>query len=93
LLFKDRLNEREKEMKHLLTDLEKLESIRDKQATKISMLQEKLLSNDDQANRSMNSSDNVVRTLSNELRFLKGSLQQYADREQRVKILNTQKTQ
>jgi len=87
------LNEREKEMKHLLTDLEKLESIRDKQATKISMLQEKLLSNDDQANRSMNSSDNVVRTLSNELRFLKGSLQQYADREQRVKILNTQKTQ
>lgn len=93
MLFKDRLNEREKEMKHLLTDLEKLESIRDKQATKISMLQEKLLSNDDQANRSMNSSDNVVRTLSNELRFLKGSLQQYADREQRVKILNTQKTQ
>lgn len=72
-------------MRHLLDDMEKLESIRDKQANKISILQEKLQSNDDQANRTMNSSDNVVRTLSNELRFLKNSLQQYADREQRVK--------
>lgn len=84
LFVKDRLSEREKEMRHLLDDLEKLESIRDKQAAKISILQEKIQSTDDQANRTMNSSDNVVRTLSNELRFLKNSLQQYADREQRV---------
>jgi hypothetical protein len=42
---------------------------------------------DDDTNRTLLSSDNAVRTLSNELRFLKGSLAQLAEREQRVRIL------
>jgi hypothetical protein len=39
---------------------------------------------DDDVNRTLLSSDNAVRTLSNELRFLKGSLAQLTEREQRV---------
>ncbi len=51
---------------------------------KISTLQEKIHSVDDDANRTLVSSDNAVRALSNELRFLKGSLDQAAERERRV---------
>jgi hypothetical protein len=42
---------------------------------------------DDDANRTINSSDNAVRALSNELRFLKGSLEQVTERERRVCII------
>lgn len=78
--------EREKEVRRLLEDIHKLESIRDKQAVKISSLQDKIHSVDDETNRTLFSSDNAVRTLSNELRFLKGSLEQVNERERRVNI-------
>ncbi len=39
---------------------------------------------DDDVNRTLLSSDNAVRNLSNELRFLKTSLAQLTEREQRV---------
>ncbi len=51
---------------------------------KISSLQEKIHSVDGEANRTLVSSDNAVRALSNELRFLKGSLEQVIERERRV---------
>ncbi len=51
---------------------------------KISNLQDKIHSVDDDANRTLSSSDNAVRTLSNELRFLKSSLEQVTERERRV---------
>ena len=52
---------------------------------KISTLQEKIHSVDDGVNRTLLSSDNAVRNLSNELRFLKSSLAQITEREQRVR--------
>lgn len=76
--------EREKEVRRLLEDVSKLENVRDKQAVKISALQDKMHSVDDDVNRTLFSSDNAVRTLSNELRFLKSSLAQVTEREQRV---------
>ncbi len=76
--------EREKEVRRLLEDISKLENTRDKQAVKISSLQEKIHSVDGEANRTLVSSDNAVRALSNELRFLKGSLEQVIERERRV---------
>ena len=65
-------------------DIDKLQNSRDKQAVKISSLQDKIHSVDDEANRNLNSSDNAVRTLSNEVRFLKSSLEQITEREHRV---------
>ncbi|CAF2393713.1 unnamed protein product [Rotaria sp. Silwood2] len=82
--LKGRLAEREKEIRRLLEDLSKLENTRDKQAVKISTLQDKIHSVDDEANRTLFSSDNAVRALSNELRFLKGSLEQVTERERRL---------
>lgn len=61
-----------------------MENVRDRQASKISSLQDKVHCVDDEANRTLISSDNAVRALSNELRFLKGTLEQITDREQRV---------
>ncbi len=52
---------------------------------KISTLQDKIHSVDDEANRSLLSSDNAVRALSNEVRFLKSSLEQITEREHRVR--------
>ena len=66
-------------------DINKLAGTRDRQAVKISSLQDKMHSVDDEANRTLNSSDNAVRALSNELRFLKGSLEQLTERERRVR--------
>lgn len=51
---------------------------------KITSLQERMHTVDGDVNRTLMSSDNAVRTLSNELRFLKGSLAQLTEREQRV---------
>lgn len=51
---------------------------------KISSLQDKIHCVDDEANRNLLSSDNAVRTLSNEVRFLKSSLEQTTEREHRV---------
>ncbi|CAF4796812.1 unnamed protein product [Rotaria socialis] len=82
--LKGRLAEREKEIRHLLEDINKLEGTRDRQAVKISTLQDKIHSVDDDANRTLLSSDNAVRVLSNELRFLKGSLEQVTERERRL---------
>ena len=76
--------EREKEVRRLLEDISRLENARDKQAFKISSLQDKIHSVDDETNRTLISSDNAVRTLANELRFLKGTLQQISEREQQV---------
>ena len=76
--------DQDKEIRRLLEDLDKLQTIRDKQAVKISSLQDKIHSVDDQANRSLLSSDNAVRALSNEVRFLKSSLEQITEREHRV---------
>lgn len=83
-ILKNRLIEQDKEVRRLLEDLDKLQTIRDKQAVKISSLQDKIHSVDDQANRSLISSDNAVRTLSNEIRFLKSSLEQITEREHRL---------
>ncbi|CAF1686323.1 unnamed protein product [Rotaria magnacalcarata] len=82
--LKGRLAEREKEIRRLLEDINKLEGTRDRQAVKISTLQDKIHSVDDDANRTLLSSDNAVRVLSNELRFLKSSLEQVTEREQRL---------
>lgn len=82
--LKDRLIEREKEIRRLLDEISKLENTRDKQAVKISSLQDRMHAVDDDVNRTLVSSDNAVRNLSNELRFLKGSLAQVTEREQRV---------
>ncbi|CAF4607268.1 unnamed protein product, partial [Rotaria magnacalcarata] len=71
------------EIRRLLEDINKLEGTRDRQAVKISTLQDKIHSVDDDANRTLLSSDNAVRVLSNELRFLKSSLEQVTEREQR----------
>ena len=84
LFFQERLLERDKEVHRLLDEISKLEGTRDRQAVKISALQDKVHSIDDSANRTLFSSDNAVRNLSNELRFLKGSLEQVTEREQRV---------
>lgn len=62
-----------------------MENARDRQAVKIANLQDKIHTVDDEANRTLFSSDNAVRTLSNELRFLKGSLEQVTERERRVR--------
>ena len=83
-ILKNRLVEQDKEIRRLLEDLDKLQTIRDKQAVKITSLQDKIHSVDDQANRSLISSDNAVRTLSNEVRFLKSSLEQLTEREHRL---------
>lgn len=77
--------DQDKEIRRLLEDLDKLQTIRDKQAVKISSLQDKIHSVDDQANRSLLSSDSAVRALSNEVRFLKSSLEQLTEREHRVR--------
>lgn len=68
----------------MLEEISKLENTRDKQAVKICSLQDRMHSVDGDVNRTLLSSDNAVRNLSNELRFLKGSLAQLAEREQRV---------
>lgn len=78
------MGERENEIRRLYEDIHKLEQIRDRQAVKINSLQERIHSVDDEASRSLISSDNAVRTLSNELRFLKETLQQVTAREQSV---------
>ncbi|UJR35149.1 hypothetical protein I4U23_027918 [Adineta vaga] len=82
--LKNRLIEREKEVRRLLEDISRLENTRDKQAVKISSLQDKMHTVDDDTNRTLISSDNAVRTLSNELRFLKSTLQQLTEREQQL---------
>ncbi|CAF1176279.1 unnamed protein product [Adineta steineri] len=82
--LKGRLVEREKEIRRLLETISQLENTRDKQAVKISTLQDRMHIVDDDTNRTLISSDNAVRTLSNELRFLKGSLQQVNEREQQL---------
>ncbi|CAF3494707.1 unnamed protein product [Rotaria sordida] len=82
--LKGRLAEREKEVRRLLEDINKLENTRDRQAVKISTLQDRIHAVDDDANQNLLSSDNTVRALSNELRFLKGSLEQVTEREQRL---------
>ena len=69
--------------------MSKLENTRDRQAGKISALQEKIHSVDGEANRSLLSSDNAVRTLSNELRFLKSTLEQITERERRVRFISS----
>lgn len=84
--------EREKEIRRLLEDINKLENARDRQASKIAALQEKIHSVDDEANRSLLSSDNAVRTLSNELRFLKSTLEQVTERERRVRSFQWKKS-
>ncbi|CAF2796990.1 unnamed protein product [Rotaria sp. Silwood2] len=83
-ILKNRLVEQEKEIRRLLEDLNKLQNMRDKQAVKISTLQDKIHSVDDEANRTLISSDNTVRALSNEVRFLKSSLEQITERENRL---------
>ena len=85
MFFQHRLAERENEIRRLLEDISRLENTRDKQAGKISCLQDKIHTVDDATSRTLVSSDNAVRTLSNELRFLKGSLQQVTDREHQVR--------
>ena len=84
--------DQDKEIRRLLEDLDKLQTIRDKQAVKISTLQDKIHSVDDHANRSLLSSDNTVRALSNEVRFLKSSLEQITEREHRVRLSRIDKT-
>ena len=56
---------------------------------KIISLQERMHSVDGDVSRTLMSSDNAVRTLSNELRFLKGSLAQLTEREQRVREIHS----
>lgn len=85
------MSEQEKEIRRLLEDIDKLQSIRDKQAVKLSALQDKIHSVDDEANRTLLSSDNAMRALSNEVRFLKSSLEQITEREHRVRILKFKK--
>ena len=51
---------------------------------KISSLQDKIHCVDEEAHRSLRSSDSAVRALSNEVRFLKSSLEQVTERERRV---------
>ncbi|CAF3907511.1 unnamed protein product [Adineta steineri] len=82
--LKNRINEQEKEIRRLLDDVNKLQNSRDKQAVKISTLQDKIHSVDDEANRTLLTSDNAVRNLSNEVRFLKSSLEQITEREHRL---------
>ncbi|CAF3690001.1 unnamed protein product [Rotaria socialis] len=83
-ILKNRLVDQDKEIRRLLEDVDKLQNIRDKQAVKLSNLQDKIHSVDDEANRSLLSSDNAVRALSNEVRFLKSSLEQITEREHRL---------
>ncbi|UJR10679.1 hypothetical protein I4U23_014873 [Adineta vaga] len=82
--LKNRNNEQDKEIRRLLGDIDKLQNTRDKQAVKISSLQDKIHSVDDDATKSLISSDNTVRTLSNEVRFLKSSLEEMTSREHRL---------
>lgn len=58
---------------------------------KITSLQERMHSVDGDVSRTLMSSDNAVRTLSNELRFLKGSLAQLTEREQRVRKIHSRR--
>ena len=51
---------------------------------KIASLQDRMHCVDDETNRTLLSSDSSVRALSNELRLLKSSLEQMAERERRV---------
>lgn len=53
---------------------------------KISTLQDKIHAVDDEANKNLFSSDNAVRTLSNEVRYLKSSMEETTAREHRVKF-------
>ncbi|CAF1583069.1 unnamed protein product, partial [Didymodactylos carnosus] len=83
-MLKSRIMEHEKEIRRLLEDNSKLQNVRDKQAVKISNLQDKMHNVDEETNRTLFSSDNAVRSLSNELRFLKSSLEQVTERERRL---------
>ncbi|CAF1028886.1 unnamed protein product [Adineta ricciae] len=82
--LKNRINEQDKEIRRLLGDIDKLQNTRDKQAVKISSLQDKIHAVDDEANKNLFSSDNAVRTLSNEVRYLKSSLEETTAREHRL---------
>lgn len=72
-----------------MENLHGIEGVRDKQAVKISSLQDKIHYVDDDANRTLRSSDNTIRALSNEVRFLKSSLEQLTDQERRVSPFST----
>jgi chromosome segregation ATPase len=88
LFVKNRLANQERETHRLLDELNQLNQVRDKQAVKIASLQDRIHCVDDDAHRTMISTDNTVRALSNEVRFLKSSLEQMTEREQRVSQTN-----
>lgn len=69
-----------------MTRISELEVIKEKQCVKIAKLKEEIEMTNSEANKTRSSSDNVVHSLSQELRALKQDLEKYKERERQVYI-------
>lgn len=69
-----------------MTRISELEAIKEKQCVKIAKLKEEIEMTNSEANKTRSSSDNVVHSLSQELRALKQDLEKYKERERQVYI-------
>ena len=78
------MNDHEKEISKLIQRVAELEAIKEKQSLKIAKLKEEIESANSETNKTRSSSDNVVHSLSQELRALKQELEKYKDRERQV---------
>lgn len=81
---KVKLNDHEKEISKLIQRVAELEAIKEKQSLKIAKLKEEIESANSETNKTRSSSDNVVHSLSQELRALKQELEKYKDRERQL---------
>ena len=79
--------DQEKEINKLCMRIAELESIKDKQSIKILKLKEELDSYCSDLSKTRSSSDNVVQSLSQELRTIKLELDKVQDREKQVRFL------
>lgn len=84
MLIQVKLTDHEKEISKLLSRISELENLKDKQSVKISKLKDEIESANSESNKTRSSSDNVVHSLSQELRVLKQDLEKYQERERQV---------
>lgn len=84
---KVKMSDHEKEISKLLMRISELEATKEKQSVKIAKLKDEIEQTSCEANKTRSSSDNVVHSLSQELRALKQDLEKYKERERQVIII------
>lgn len=84
--IKFKATDQEKEIEKLVCRISELESIKEKQSLKLIKLKEEMDSITRDLSKSRNSSDNVVQSLSQELRSIKIELEKVQDREKQVNL-------